>query len=84
MLTFIEICLLLMMGACLCALVFYIFRDMAKDRKAKQEWQPPKKTTETNSPVAWASCKEAKTCNRFICKALEGGLQSRRASANPE
>ncbi len=39
MLTFIEICLLLMMGACLCALVFYIFRDMAKDRKAKQEWQ---------------------------------------------
>ena len=39
MLTFIEICLLLMMGACLCALVFYIFRDMHQERKAKQEWQ---------------------------------------------
>lgn len=28
-----------MMGMCLCALVFYIFRDMYQERKAKQEWQ---------------------------------------------
>ena len=39
MLTFVEICLILMMGMCLCALVFYIFRDMYRERKAKQEWQ---------------------------------------------
>ena len=39
MLTFVEICLILMMGLCLCALVFYIFRDMYQERKAKQEWQ---------------------------------------------
>lgn len=35
----IESWLILVMGLSLCALVFYIFRDMYQERKAKQEWQ---------------------------------------------
>lgn len=35
----VEIWLILIMGLSLCALVFYIFRDMYQERKAKQEWQ---------------------------------------------
>ena len=35
----IESWLILVMGLSLCALVFYIFRDMAKERHAKQKWE---------------------------------------------
>lgn len=35
----VETWLILVMGLSLCALVFYIFRDMAKERKTKQKWE---------------------------------------------